>query len=538
MDKYSTTDSGNCGFAENNAVQGLEAAGSSAHAAAKKRNLDEELLPKQPVCSTESKPFPLPEKIGLPRYPTEALGPILGGAAKAIAHIVQAPVELAAQAVLGAASLVSQAHIDVARGNLGVGPVSLFLLSIGDSGDRKSTVDRLAARPVKRFEEQRVNEYAERIAEYNADKVAWEVSYKSVLSQQGKQGHALSPEVQAALASDLRVLELEQPQPPSFPNVTFAEPTAAAIWRHYHCGLPFAGLMTDEGVRFFSGAGMREESKGLLIGDLSTLWDGAPLVRTRAAEGESGVMSNRRLAVHLMVQPVVADKALNDPLMSNQGFLARFLVCKPESIAGKRFLHSRNLSENIEDNPAYSAYVERLSCLLSKDLPINKKTGGLELTTMPIVGETLKVWVALHDGIEAELKQYGHYVDIKFTAAKAAENAARIAAVMAFVEGAETINPLHVERAGTLMSWYLESAAVHTRDSQYDKELLDAKILLEWLKARGGTLGASEFKYLPAPFRSAKKARGLLGLLVSLGHLHITANNVRGKPAAWRLVDA
>ncbi|MBF0819946.1 DUF3987 domain-containing protein, partial [Streptococcus acidominimus] len=64
----------------------------------------------------ETKPERLPLFPPLPPaapYPLDALGPILGEAASAIARKVQAPAAIAAQSVLAAASLAVQAHADV-----------------------------------------------------------------------------------------------------------------------------------------------------------------------------------------------------------------------------------------------------------------------------------------------------------------------------------------------------------------------------------------------------------------------------------------
>jgi hypothetical protein len=45
------------------------------------------------------------------------------------------------------------------------------------------------------------------------------------------------------------------------------------------------------------------------------------------------MLYGRRLAMHLMVQPIIAQKVLSDPLLHGQGFLNRCLACWPTSIA-------------------------------------------------------------------------------------------------------------------------------------------------------------------------------------------------------------
>jgi hypothetical protein len=99
----------------------------------------------------ETRPERLPLFPPLPPaapYPLDALGPILGEAASAIARKVQAPAAIAAQSVLAAASLAVR-HANVSVGLHGQRrPLSLYLVSSASSGDRKSTTDNEALWPV------------------------------------------------------------------------------------------------------------------------------------------------------------------------------------------------------------------------------------------------------------------------------------------------------------------------------------------------------------------------------------------------------
>ena len=88
---------------------------------------------------------------------------------------------------------------------------------------------------------------------------------------------------------------------------------------------------------------------------MSSLWDGAPIKRIRAGDGAS-VLPGRRLALHLMAQPDVAARMLSDPMLVDQGFLSRLLVCAPVSTAGTRF--QKPVSPETE--PALRRYGARL----------------------------------------------------------------------------------------------------------------------------------------------------------------------------------
>jgi hypothetical protein len=483
-----------------------------------------------------SKPIPLPEKPAALTYPVEALGPILGEAAKAIAYHVQVPLGIACQSVLAAAALVAQQHVNVARGKIGIGPVSLYCLSVAESGDRKSATDKLALKPIRDFEAARRDELRSEWKRYNSNIAAWEMRSNSIKQAFKPKGDkAMSESDEQRLANALMELEAEKPSPPPRASITFAEPTPEAIWRHYQQGLPSAGLFSDEAVGFFSGHGMTAEAKGRMIGCLSQLWDGSTLQRTRAAEGESGEMGARRLSTHLMMQPIVSLEVLADPLLLGQGFTPRFLICDESSIAGTRFLANRDATIGPNDSPALIAYWTRLTELLAMPVNINEETGGLDLRTLEITSAAYQQWEALHDGIERHLTPGGMFINIKAFASKAAENAARIAAVMAFVEN-EEITANHIQRAGQLTSYYLESMAARTGDAANDLEDIQARELLDWITLHGGKLDAAEFKLLPTEFRKASKARSILDRLRLDGHL--TAQmGTGGKAVYWEVIQ-
>jgi len=486
-------------------------------------------------------PMPLPEPVKRPLFPLDALGPVLGPAAHRLAYHVQVPAGMAGQSVLAAAALCCQHLVNVQRGSYGAGPVSLFCLTVAESGDRKSSVDRLALKPVREFERRRVEQSGAEEAQHRAAMKAWKIQKEGIekaATRKADKG-GMSAEDQRQLTQQLIELEATRPAAPSRSNITIEEPTAEGIWRHYREGEPSAGLFSDEGIGFFGGHGMTEESRNRMIATLSHLWDGKPLTRTRAAEGESGQLISRRLSAHLMMQPVISDKILSDPLLMGQGFIPRFLICREESLAGTRFISGRDASESPEDDPAIREYWNRLDSLLAQEPSVDKATGGLALTTLPITGEAFTLWRTLFDGIESESGQDGGLSSIRAFASKAPENAARIAAILATVEGRDDIGPEHIQQAGELIAYYLESMRTGTEEAQQDAEQREARELLDWMAKHDGTLTAHDFKKLPTHMRSAKKARELVTLLVEAGHAAVIQTNAHSlKPSVWRLRGA
>src|SRR5690348_5412222 len=88
-----------------------------------------------------------------PAFPMHALGP-LRDPVEAIQLRTQAPAALCAQAVLAAATIAVQAHRDVELPGGGRRPLTALFGSVAESGERKTTVDRIAIAPAYRIEEQ------------------------------------------------------------------------------------------------------------------------------------------------------------------------------------------------------------------------------------------------------------------------------------------------------------------------------------------------------------------------------------------------
>jgi hypothetical protein len=71
-------------------------------------------------------------------FPVDALGVVLSRAARAIHDRVQAPLAICGQSVLAAATLCTQGHADVVLPTDQSRPVSIYLVSVAATGERKS----------------------------------------------------------------------------------------------------------------------------------------------------------------------------------------------------------------------------------------------------------------------------------------------------------------------------------------------------------------------------------------------------------------
>lgn len=465
------------------------------------------------VVPSLPEPLPLlPELEKSAPYPLPALGDLIGDAVQAIVEAVQVPNALAAQSVLSAAAMAAQAHGNAQRAGQQI-PLSLFALTVAESGDRKSAADRLALQAHQQYQRELLEQHKVDSKEYRDQRDAYQKARTNILDK--AKG---DPE---SVADDLG--KLLEPEVPPSPFILSEEPTLEGLQKSLLRGHPSQGLFSDEGGQFFGGHATKPENALKSVAGLSKLWDGAPISRTRASEGESSARYGCRLSAHLMIQPIVATEVLSNPVMQGQGFLARFLIAWPESLAGTRFYRDADPARD----PRLGRYWQRMGRLLAQE-PAKDENGELTPPILEMEPAALAAWIAEHDAIERQLGQGGNMQEIKPTAAKGAENLLRIAGVFAVVEGEMSITPELIDRAAELVRWYLGEALRLTNPSKVDPQLLQAQRLLDWLLTnQWRSFDARTLQREGPPFirKSAKQRDSILAVLVE----HRWLNTVDGK---------
>ena len=96
---------------------------------------------------------------------------------------------------------------------------------------------------------------------------------------------------------------------------------------------------------------------------------------------------------------------------------------------GTRFYREGDLSSD-----ALANFDARLTAMLDYPLPTVGNNMELQPPELPLSFEARQEWIRFHDDVERELGQGGEFHDTKDLAAKSAENAARMAAVMHVIE--------------------------------------------------------------------------------------------------------
>ncbi|MCP2076134.1 UNVERIFIED_ORG: hypothetical protein J2Y77_005570 [Pseudomonas lini] len=447
------------------------------------QQLDPKLeLPQSPRPLIESNPVAEP-------YPVQALGGILGPAVERMAEVIGVPQALAAQSVLAASALATQGHAALHLDGRNY-PLSLYLITVAASGDRKTAADRCALLSARQWEREQWQRYREQLARYR------------VAQRQAQRINPADP-----FPTNGVLLEAE----PSAPRLITTDPTIEALIKGLCHDLPSMGLFCDEGGQFLGSSTMSRDNRLKAVTTLSSLWDGSPIDRARSMAGESLRAYDRRVSLHLMLQPYLAIQLLSDPLLQGQGILGRCLMTWPTSLAGQRSYQAVDLSKDA----VLKRYHHRLSALFHQPWALFDD-GALQLSPLTLSPLARRRWIDLHDAIEAQLGEFGELASVRPSGSKAADNLLRVAGILAVVEESSTVEVDHIQRASALVGYYLTEIQRLTEQEPVCRVKEEADRLLRWLQVKDWKRFSIRELNRNGPRFARKSSRHAAKLLVEL----------------------
>lgn len=484
-------------------------------------------------CAPEPLRAPMPKG---ELYPVEELGKVLGDAVKALQQTIKAPMALCAQSVLASASLAVQAHYDIQLPWGETKPLSLFLLTIAESGERKSGVDDVVLGAAKKHERACMETYDAELTRYEQDLAEWKAKNEAA---NRKAGNAKTQAASDEAASELT----PKPEAPIVPLRFVTDPTVEGLYKLLAISQPSVGLFTDEGGLFVGGNAMNSDNALKTMARLCKFWDGSPFDRVRAGDG-AGVLYGRRLSLHLLAQPDVMQKILGDRMANSQGFLARCLTAWPESTIGTRYI-----SDDGYANPCESKQIKRLFKKLLDLTEAIPRTGRTEQVLdprpLPLSNEAKDLAIKAGNAFETQMSTGKDLEEIRDRAGKAVENACRIAGVMAVVEdglATREISKDHLERGFILIQWYLKEALRIRGAALIPQEIIDAESLSKWLYNQGIKLFGTSMIIgkCPNAIRNKTRLDGAIKVLTDNGYLRLndTGTTINGKKVkrSWEVL--
>ena len=396
-------------------------------------------------------------------YPIQALPPLARDAVIAIAEHVQAPIGMTAQCVIGAMSHIAQAHVNAPHPFNPQGePCSLYLLTEGQSGSRKSTSRNMADKAIIQHERKQYELYRRDLEQWKSGQAG--------LNKKDKEAYGA-----------------ENP-PPHDPSTLYSDITLESIAGLYVDGiLNNASIASDEAGQFFGGYTMKGDTRTQAIGGYAKLFDDGFVERTRSKSNlnGSGRAYDVRLTFNLQGQHEVLSDALKDPVLRGQGFLPRFILTIPENLAGTRLQDAIYRSKNANHDHRLIAYWTRCEYLLD-DCP--RPQGGQELHNgryvIPMNDEAREIDASFYNMFE-ELQGKGkRYEYLQAFASRASQLARRLATVFAYFEGLQWIDAKTLTGACEVVKHSLNEWAMYA-DIEVKTES-DAERLIKWLVRKCG----------------------------------------------------
>ena len=427
------------------------------------------------------------------QFPFDALGPILGKAARAIARDVQAPDSLAGGSVLAAASLAVQPLANTVMPHGMRAPTSLFIFTGAGSGDRKSATDAVACHAIDEVRKRQARDHAEAMREYE----------EAMAARKGKE---------------------PEPMRPAPRSLTTGNATIEGICKLLKAQSSI-GIFSAEGGEMLGGHSLRDDKRSSGLAFFLKGWSAESLDSLRGGEGLT-VLLGRRMAMHVLVQPVLLGSLLSDPLAQGQGLLARCLIAQPHTLAG----HRKFRQVDPLNNPDVIAYNDRIRTLLDTPPDTWKEGDGYELKPhdLHMSDEAKCLWIAFYDHIEMQQANGSELADARPFASKAAEHAARIAGVIATVQGLTQIDGASMDGAIELTAFYLSE---HVRLTGTGRDESRFKQLHEWMRERGEFIMKGDvLQRTPRSLRKLK-AEGLKDLLNEL----VARGYIRDEFSHWEV---
>ncbi|GHC96699.1 hypothetical protein GCM10007320_50890 [Pseudorhodoferax aquiterrae] len=417
-------------------------------------------------------------------FPFHAMGPVLGDAARAIAHDVQAPDSLAGGSVLAAAGLASSPLANVVMPHGQRSPLSVFVLTGAGSGDRKSAVDAVACHEIEETRKQQARDYSAQLANYEEDMAARKGSKEP------------------------------EPAKPAPKSITTGNATIEGICKL----LKFqssVGVFSAEGGEMLGGHSLRDDKRSSGLAFFLKGWSGESLDSLRGGEGLT-VLLGRRMSMHVLVQPVLLRQLLCDPLAQGQGLLARCLIAEPQTLAG----HRQYRQVNPHENEAVVVYNARIRHLLETPPTYWPEGDGYELKPrdMHLSMDATRLWIAFYNLIEAQQADGKELDGARPFASKAAEHAARIAGIitLATTPDAKTIDEKAMDGAIQLTGFYLSEHLRLTGSGRQDRQQSELRTLLEWMQKYDRPLLSKKDVLQKSPRSLGRKAPRLNPLLEEL----------------------
>ncbi|ABI38765.1 conserved hypothetical protein [Shewanella sp. MR-4] len=432
---------------------------------------------------------------------------IFGRAIKECSLITQASNSLIITAGLAAVATALQGHINVELPTGKICPVSLNLLTCADSGERKSTVEKLLNKGVKNYQIKNEESYRENFKKY---KILIEMHDLKTKKIKKKLYLGSDREVDEGF-NELLEHEKHKPEMPKSSNSIYEDSTVEALMSGLKNDSPNAYLGSSEGGVLIN---MLSESTTPY---LNTIWSGDDVYVARKTT-DSYTLCDVRLTTHIMIQPQTFMRFMHksQSAVRVNGFLSRFLVCFPTPVSGYRQTSGIKFGEEF-----INIFHQKVEGFLDKIPPSRQ--------LVVFSDEAKDIWLKIYNDIESKMAPGAIYANAKDHASKLAENIARVAALIHYFEqpfdskiSFEALN-LSIKLVSFYSSHFMNYFCPPPKDVVLGNELL---FWLNTLKNSGTRYVKKNYvlQFGPVMLRKSDSLNIAIGYLMSKGVIQIFDN--------------
>lgn len=409
-----------------------------------------------------------------PMFPWFVLPDELQKIIRYVQQETQASPDLIAASLLGVMALSCQDLFDISPTAQLRFPTSLYQVVLAESGERKSTVDKMLMKPVRDLE-------GALEKQYQKDKQQHTIAMRLWQSEQKALEKAFEREVvkgEAKTESEQRLAEClgRQPMAPLRKRLLVSDATRAAVKLALGKGWPSLVLLSDEAGSILSGELLHDTPL------LNSLWSAHPIEVDRAT-GDTFRIEDARFGAMLMVQPGLFKEYVNRQGRHARasGFFARTLLCQPTSTIGGRLHGPQQVFPPLVSGKYLEWFHARVLVRLNQSFQRRKEDAVR--TCLTLSPEAAAKWHAEYNRIELMCGQTGSLREYRDYASKQLEHVARIAGVLeAFVTGNVVVSEHTMHTAIKLASYYLDSFIHLMADDAVSEDMEDMVLLETWLQ--------------------------------------------------------
>lgn len=432
-----------------------------------------------------------------------------------LAKVNQTTEEMARNAVLSALSLACQQIIVCQRPNESVTPVSLILITVADSGESKTRIEKEVLKPFRNFEQASEESDRDKFKKY-------EILFESFRAKKRGIERAITKSAEKsesteALEEKFAELLKGEPQRPRSTKFLYDDATTAALFKGLEESWPSAGIFDSDAATILTGKTFED------LPLFNKWWDGDIVRRDRAS-----LVSSRQIGVRLTLglgvqrEPFARFLKRNDGMARSSGFLARALIAVPQVMAGRR---------NVAYQPSphsdiLELFLKRVQKLLEKSKARieDDKFDGI---SVKLSDYSKDAWTDFAQKVENGSGPDGQYQSIKDHASKMPDNVLRIAALIAFFEKDEMVVGASSMDTAIKYGWqYLDSAKGLDNGGVNLVDYNDSvSTILNWMREQSRFSGESIFQvrriinYGPNRLRNSALVRKILSDLESRGRV-------------------